>query len=174
MNLRLAIAVAALGWPLAASHALAHATIELKEAPVGSTQKIVFRVPHGCDGQPTLKVRVQIPAGVVGVKPMPKPGWELETVIGKLDTPYKDHGKDITEGVREVVWTGKLLDAHYDEFVLRGGLSADGLTPRTVLYFPIVQECEKGAERWIEIPAAGKSSDDLEMPAPGIKLLPKK
>jgi uncharacterized protein YcnI len=174
MNLRHAMAAAMLGWPLAASLALAHATIELKEAPVGTTQKIVFRVPHGCNGQPTLKVRVQIPAGVVGVKPMPKPGWELETVVGRLDTPYKDHGKEITDGVREVVWTGRLLDAHYDEFVIRGGLSADQLTPGTVLYFPIVQECEKGAERWIEIPAAGKSSDTLEMPAPGIQLLPKK
>ena len=27
---------------------------------------------------------------------------------------------------------------------------------------------------WIEIPAAGKSGDDYEMPAPGIKLLPKR
>lgn len=174
MTLRHAIAAAVLGCPLAAGLALAHTTIELKEAPVGSTQKIVFRVPHGCDGSPTLKVRVQVPGGVVGVKPMPKSGWELETVVGKLDTPYKDHGKEITEGIREVVWTGKLLDAHYDEFVIRGGLSADQLKPGAVLYFPVVQECEKGAERWIEIPAAGKSSDDLEMPAPGIKLLPKK
>jgi uncharacterized protein YcnI len=174
MNIRHAIAAAVLGCPLAAGLSLAHTTIELKEAPVGTTQKIVFRVPHGCDGSPTLKVRVQIPAGVVGVKPMPKAGWTLETVTGKLDTPYMDHGKEITEGLREVVWTGKLLEAHYDEFVIRGSLSADQLEPGATLYFPVVQECEQGAERWIEIPAAGKTSDALEMPAPGIKLLPKR
>ena len=40
------------------------------------------------------------------------------------------------------------------------------------LYFPIVQECPDGVtERWIEIPAAGQSADDLELPAPGVKLL---
>ncbi len=35
-----------------------------------------------------------------------------------------------------------------------------------------MQECPDGvAERWIEIPAAGQSEDDLELPAPGVKLL---
>jgi uncharacterized protein YcnI len=37
-----------------------------------------------------------------------------------------------------------------------------------------VQECTDGAaERWIEIPEAGKVADDYEMPAAGVKLLPK-
>jgi uncharacterized protein YcnI len=35
-----------------------------------------------------------------------------------------------------------------------------------------VQECATGAERWIEIPAAGQTSDDLEDPAPGVMVLP--
>ena len=43
-----------------------------------------------------------------------------------------------------------------------------------MLYFPVVQECEGAAARWIEIPAAGQDEDALENPAPGIKLLPKK
>jgi uncharacterized protein YcnI len=38
----------------------------------------------------------------------------------------------------------------------------------------VVQECEKGVHRWIEIPAAGKSSSDYPEPAPALKLLPKK
>ncbi|RVA65424.1 DUF1775 domain-containing protein, partial [Mesorhizobium sp. M7A.F.Ca.CA.001.08.2.1] len=42
------------------------------------------------------------------------------------------------------------------------------------LYFPVVQECDGAADRWIEIPAAGQDEDALESPAPGIKLLPKK
>jgi uncharacterized protein YcnI len=40
------------------------------------------------------------------------------------------------------------------------------------MYFPVVQECEKGAHRWIEIPATGKSSSDYPEPAPALKLLP--
>ena len=38
------------------------------------------------------------------------------------------------------------------------------------LYFPIVQECEKGVHRWIEIPANGQSADKLREPAPFIRL----
>ena len=57
--------------------------------------------------------------------------------------------------------------------MVRGSISGD-LTPGDTLYFAVVQECAGGLkERWIEIPAAGKSADDLEMPAPGVKLLDK-
>ncbi|KPL54426.1 YcnI family protein [Prosthecomicrobium hirschii] len=155
----------------AASSALAHATLEGREAKVGSTYKAVLRVPHGCAGAPTLKVRVKIPEGFIAVKPMPKAGWTLETVKGKYAKTYDYYGTPLSEGVTEVVWTGKLLDEHYDEFVFRGSFVKD-LKPDTVFYFPAVQECEAAAERWIEIPAAGQSSDDLKFPAPGVKLLP--
>ena len=43
----------------------------------------------------------------------------------------------------------------------------------SILYFPTVQECEKGTERWIEIPAEGKDPESYEFPAPGVKLLAK-
>ena len=45
--------------------------------------------------------------------------------------------------------------------------------PGETLYFPTVQECEKGVHRWIEIPAAGKSRGDYKEPAPFLRLLPK-
>jgi uncharacterized protein YcnI len=45
--------------------------------------------------------------------------------------------------------------------------------PGTTIWFPIVQECEQGVNRWIEIPAEGKSADDYEEPAPGVTLTPK-
>lgn len=50
----------------------------------------------------------------------------------------------------------------------------DKLKPNTTLYFPVVQECETGVSRWIEIPAegAGHSHEDRST-APGVKLLPK-
>jgi len=169
---KLILASAALGF--ATLPAFAHVTLERNEAPVGSTYKAVFRIPHGCEGKPTNVVRVKLPQGYYAVKPMPKPGWTLEKVIGKYEKPYDNHGTEMTEGVTEVVWSGgNLPDDEYDEFVMRGSLGAD-LAAGGTLYFPVVQECPDGAaERWIEIPAAGQSAHDLEMPAPGLKLLEK-
>jgi uncharacterized protein YcnI len=154
----------------AAGAAEAHVTLETAEAPAG-TYKAVLRVPHGCDGEATLKLRVQIPEGMIAVKPMPKPGWQLETVTGKYARAYDSYGSPVTEGVTEIDWTGELPDAWYDEFVFRGTL-ADSLAPGTVVYFPVVQECATKTERWIEIPKAGEDPDSLEHPAPGVTLLP--
>ena len=160
---------------LSATTASAHITLENQEAPVASTYKAVFRVGHGCEGKPTIKIRVQIPEGVIAVKPQPKTGWTIEKVKGKYGKSYDYYGTPTTEGVKEIVWSGgSLADDEYDEFVLRAYLTGD-LKPGTVLYFPVVQECPDGAaERWIEIPADGKVADDYETPAPGVKLLPKK
>lgn len=155
-----------------ATTALAHVTLEVGEAPAGSTYKAIVRVPHGCEGAATVKVVVRIPEGVIAVKPMPHAGWTLETVKGKYARSYDYYGTPLTEGVTEITWSGgRLLDEHYDEFVFRGMLAAD-LAPG-MLYFPVVQECETGVERWIEIPEAGKTADDYESPAPGLNVLPK-
>src|ERR1700710_1266597 len=95
------------------SSATAHVTLENRQATPGSYYKAVFAVPHGCAGSPTIKIRVQIPDGVISVKPMPKPGWSLETVKGKYPTSYELHGATITEGVREVTWSGGRPAGHH-------------------------------------------------------------
>ena len=153
------------------SSAGAHVTLEQGEAPVGATYKAVFRIAHGCNGKPTNVVRLRIPEGVIAVKPMPKPGWTLEKVTGAYAKAYDSHGKSVTEGVTEVTWKGgELADDEYDEFVLRAMVTPD-LPIGGTIYFPIVQECESDAERWIEIPAEGQTGHNLEMPAPSLKLL---
>jgi uncharacterized protein YcnI len=153
--------------------ALAHVTLEQREAPVGSTYKAVLRVPHGCDGTATTAIRVRIPEGVIGIKPMPKPGWKLELVSGKYPRSYTLRGANVSEGVTEVRWSaGNLPDAFYDEFVFTGAIT-DELKEGSTIYFPVVQECEKGVHRWIEIPSAQKNAEP-EDPAPGLKLLPKR
>lgn len=135
--------------------AFAHVTLETKEAPAASTYKAVLRVGHGCDGSPTTTLRVTIPTGVTGVKPMPKPGWQVTS----------------GEGLTEIVWSGgKLPDSQYDEFVFRATLP-DGPVGGTV-YFPVVQECEVGVHRWVTIPKAGEHAhhDHHEETAPGVTL----
>jgi uncharacterized protein YcnI len=158
---------------LVTSPAFAHVSLETRQATVGSSYKAVFMVPHGCAGSATTKIRVQIPEGVIGVKPMPKAGWTLDTVNGKYTAEYDYHGSKLSEGVKEVVWSGgKLPDRNYDEFVVSTYLTS-GLKPNSTLYFPVVQECEQGVNRWIEVPKEGSEGHDSKSPAPGVKLMPK-
>ena len=129
----------AIGATLFMGAANAHVTLENRQAAVGSYYKAVFAVPHGCAGSATTKIRVQIPEGVIAIKPMPKPGWSIETVKGKYAAEYELHGSRLTEGVKEVVWSGgKLADDNYDEFVMASFLTP-GLKPNSTLYFPVVQ-----------------------------------
>jgi uncharacterized protein YcnI len=157
---------------LAPSAVLAHVTLEQQQAPVGATYKIVLRVPHGCGDSATIRLSVQIPEGVIAIKPMMKPGWQIATTRGSYSKSYSFfHGAKFTEGVKEVTWSGgKLPDAFYDEFVLSAFIAGE-LEPGQMLYFPVLQQCEQGEHRWVEIPAAGKSANE---PAPGVMLTPKK
>jgi uncharacterized protein YcnI len=158
---------------LAAAPAFAHISLETKQATIGSSYKAVFMVPHGCAGSATVKIRVQIPEGVIAAKPMPKAGWNVEAISGKYSSEYDYHGSKLSEGVKEVVWSGgKLPDHNYDEFVIATYLTA-GLKPNGMLYFPVVQECEQGISRWIDIPKEGAGGHDGKSPAPGVRLMPK-
>ncbi|MET1027087.1 MAG: YcnI family protein [Dongiaceae bacterium] len=148
--------------------AFAHITLETPEAAAGGYYKAVLRVPHGCAGSPTTAIRVQIPDGVQGAKPMPKPGWKLEVKKVKLQQPYQDEGTTVTEDVGEIDWSGgNLPDAYYDEFIFRAKLPA---TEGKTIYFPVIQTCAKGEDKWIEIPAEGQGEDSVETPAPSLKL----
>ncbi|OMH31745.1 YcnI family protein [Motiliproteus sp. MSK22-1] len=147
----------------------AHASLETPSAEVGSTYKGVMRIGHGCEGSATQVVRIELPLELRRVKPMPKPGWKLETVSKKLDTPFDYYGKTITEDVREIIWSGgNLEDGHYDEFVFRGKVAGEA---DQVLHLSTTQECVKGENSWTQIPAPGQDSHDLKRPAPQLKLV---
>ncbi|NBJ10200.1 DUF1775 domain-containing protein [Microvirga arsenatis] len=152
------------------SPALAHVTFEHAQTTPDSTYKAVLRIPHGCDGKPTLKVRVRIPEGIVAVKPMPKPGWKLETARGAYVRAYQVHGEAVSEGVTDIVWSGSLDDAHYDEFVFQARFT-DAYQPGATVYFPVVQECDGAVEEWTQVPAAGENPHGLKSPAPGVKVV---
>lgn len=164
-----------LGLGLAAPHARAHVSLEEPAAVADSSYKATLRVTHGCEGTATHTVRVLVPEGFRGTRPMPKPGWNLQTRRAALDQPYESHGRRVTDDVVEVVWTAAsreawLADAHYDEFVLRGRTPAQ---PGPI-WFKVQQLCEKGQWRWFETPADPKSTDrrGLKAPAALLEVLP--
>ncbi|ETX16269.1 signal peptide protein [Roseivivax halodurans JCM 10272] len=147
--------------------AFAHATLEQKEAAIGATTKVTLRVPHGCNGEATNAVRIQIPEGFYAVKPMPKAGWDLSTETGTYETPYDNHGTEVTEGVRAVTWSGgDLPDGHYDEFTIRGSVGPQ-LSADEALYFPSVQSCSNGMADWTDT----SGSHDVPNPAPSLTLV---
>ena len=110
------------------------------------------------------------PEGVIGVRPMPKAGWTLTTTRGAYAKPYENHGRTVSEGVKEIVWSGgSLADDHFDEFTFAATIATDGGAAKAV-YFPTVQQCAKGEAAWTEIPAAGQSARDLKKPAPAVRI----
>jgi uncharacterized protein YcnI len=163
-----ATALAAVLLATASGSAFAHITLETPTAPASGTYKAILRVPHGCAGAATTGLRVQIPEGVMEVKPMPKPGWAIAIKRAKLSKPYSSEGTTVTEGVVEIDWSGgSLPDDYYDEFVFRAKLpDSAGKT----IHFPTIQVCGGTEIKWIEIPAEGQDADSLENPAPGVKL----
>jgi uncharacterized protein YcnI len=158
---------------MVASPAGAHVLLEQdKPATVGADYKAVFIVPHGCAGSATIRLRVQIPEGVIVSQTEPKSGWSVEEVKGKFAGEYDVHGSKVSDGVKEVAWSGgKVPDKTREQFVIDTFLSS-ALKPDTSLFFPVVQECEQGVSRWIEIPPDGAlHPHELKRPAPGVKLL---
>src|ERR1700757_1661721 len=83
---------------LSASPPSAHVSRGTKQGAFGASYKAVFTVPHGCAGSPTVKIRVQIPEGVIAVKPMPKAGWSVDVVEGKYAADYDYHGNKLSSG----------------------------------------------------------------------------
>lgn len=153
------------------SAASAHVSLEVKEAKLGASYKAVFSVPHGCEGSPTTEVSVEIPEGVIAVKPMPKPGWKLSTEKGSYARPYNFyHGAKKSEGVKRVTWSGgELPDEYFDQFVLStfvaGELQAGSLV------FPVTQKCAKGELQWREVAGPGVDAHSLDHPAPQVLLV---
>ncbi|WP_342361454.1 DUF1775 domain-containing protein [Terrarubrum flagellatum] len=170
MSSRILIAPALLLAFASVSPAVAHVTLDRSEAPAGAAQKFTLRVPHGCDGKATTSIRVSLPEGALDVKPMPKPGWTLETVTGPYAKSRQLYGAAVTSGVKEIIWSkGELPDAFYDEFAFR--MQFDGELAGGTVALPVTQECGSDKAAWSEIAAPGQDAHALKNPAPTIRVL---
>ena len=116
-----------------ASAAQAHVVVQPATAAPGATETLNFMVGHGCSGQPTTALRVEMPKSVSEVAPQPKAGWTLtvETLPG---------------GGRAVSWRdgGPLIKA--DSFPVRVRMPRD----RAAVAFVAVQSCGATQVRWDE------------------------
>ena len=146
--------------------ASAHVSFAPRQIPLGPTIEASLRIPHGCNGSPTLRLRMRIPAQISAIRPVAKEGWSVS-----------QSGQGAT---REIAWSGRLPDKQRGEFRVVMDLDAS-VKPGQVIFFPVVQECENGVARWIDMsgkPSADASeteeADETTSPAPSIRILPRK
>lgn len=149
--------------------AQAHVVLKEATATSGSYHVATFRVPHGCGRSPTVSITVTLPEGIVSARPRPVAAWRIEATRAPLATPVATEGGTLTERTAQITWSGgPLPDEWFEEFSISLKLPAQV----GKLYFPVVQRCEAGELRWIEIPAEGQSGRDLRQPAPALTLTP--
>ncbi|CAB4626591.1 unannotated protein [freshwater metagenome] len=110
-----------------ANPASAHMGVDVHGATMtaGKGATIFLRPGHGCDGDATNTITVEIPSGVTGVKPQQKAGW---------DTAFD--GKTIT-------WSGGALpDSQFDDFGIKlTWPKLDAAVKSQAIYFKTVQIC---------------------------------
>jgi uncharacterized protein YcnI len=143
MKLRIALIAAGAAALAAASAASAHVTMNPEKAPADSFSRFALRVPTEED-VPTVKVSIQLPAGLDEVTFQPKPPWKR------------------TQSGRVVTWSGGQIGVgEFDEFGLSMHLPN---TPGKVLVFPATQTYANGkVVHWI----GALTSDE---PAPHVTL----
>lgn len=151
---------------LSAGLAEAHVGVTPAEVPSGQTTLIGFGIGHGCDGAATTAIRMQIPAGIISVQPVAKPGWDIAITTGTYDAPQMNGQTAVNEGVTMIEWTGGNLPSElYDQFWIRARVASD-VEHGTMIYFPVIQECGDEANRWITVPVEGQPEPDE--PTPGL------
>lgn len=153
-----------LGAAISSVPAMAAAHIEITSGPgfANGTQIVKFGVGHGCAGMDTYSVKVDIPAGVTSVRPMPSD-------FGKVSVET-----DATDAITAVMWqraTSDTLDTDiaYYELSVKMKLPDKAFTKVYLFAHQVCRGSDGGTSvtDWVETdPDAGGE------PAPAVKLVP--
>ena len=165
----LVLLAAGAAFVLPATSALAHVTVNPREATGGGYAKLAFRVPNERDDASTTRLEVSLPADhpFASVSVRSAPGWTYTVEKNNLDPPIKSHDNEISEMVTKVTWLGgKILPGEFNEFEVSVGPLPSDVDSIT---FKAVQTYSNGeVVRWIEEATPGGA--EPERPAPVLKL----
>ena len=93
----------------------AHVSVLPAEAPPDTNQTFSVRVPNEKDDQGTVKVRVELPAGLTVSRFQPKPGWT------------RDIEKNGQGQMTAVTWSGAVIaPAEFEDFVFQARTPKEG------------------------------------------------
>jgi len=136
----------------------AHVVVDQVTAPAGVNTFLSFRVLHGCNGSPTIGLRILLPPGVDYVVPQYKSGWKFSTQVPNPD-----------ENQTEIFWSGGSIPPDmYDRFEIETRLMGD---INSVLHFKAVQDCKQGEIRYVDIPEQRSLPWETPDPAPSLRLV---
>jgi uncharacterized protein YcnI len=148
---------------------IARAHISVASGPgfANSTQEIAFGVGHGCAGADTNRVRIEIPADVVSVRP-------LRSDFGTVSVE-----KDAAGTITAVSWqkaAGDALDADIAYYKLVVRLKVPN-KPFTTYFFKAHQTCRAidgtlSTVDWTMLPTDPVADAGADEPAPALIVLP--
>lgn len=127
--------------------ASAHVDADPAAVEHGTTAEVAFAIEHGCEESPTTGMELRFPDGFTGLEGVEKEGW-TSSVSGQV-----------------VTFTGGSVP--HDE-VSSFAVKVTAPEKAGTYYVPVVQSCEEGVLRWIEIPEEGKA--EPESPAVMVKV----
>ena len=161
---------------LVSANVLAHVGVSTAPIFTGKTQEITLSVPHGCSelvngvstAYDTLRVEVQIPQTLTGLRP-------LDAVFGSASLVKNDAG-----AITKVIWTkpdsaDKGADSHQYNFSIRAKVNASAFT---TVYLPTTQYCKNSKGEEISAAWTAMSDDHdhsataTENPAPSFLVYP--
>jgi uncharacterized protein YcnI len=161
------LGVLALALPASAG---AHVSLHPNEVPTGSFATLDIRVPNEMESANTVKLAVQVPPGFLDVSTEYMPGWTSRVLTSKLAKPVQTDDGEVTEGVREIVWTGHgkqglIPPGQFLNFPISTeipGKAGEELT------FKVLQYYDNGeVVRWIGGPSSEEPAPKIDVTAEG-------
>jgi len=161
------LGVLALALPGAAQ---AHVSLHPNEVPAGSFATLDIRVPNEMESANTVKLAVQVPPGFLDISTEYMPGWSAKVMTSKLAKPVQTDDGEVTEQVREIVWTGsgaqgRIPPGQFVNFPISTeipGKAGEELT------FKVLQYYDNGeVVRWIGGPSSDEPAPQIDVTAEG-------
>jgi uncharacterized protein YcnI len=167
---RIAIALAAALALLAPAAAQAHVSVHPNEVPIGSFATLDIRVPNEMESASTIKLAVQVPPGFLDISTEYMPGWTAKVLTSKLAKPVQTDDGEVTEQVREIVWTGDgkqgtIPPGQFVNFPISTEIPGK---QGEELPFKVLQYYDNGeVVRWIGGPSSAEPAPRIDVTAPG-------